>query len=318
MGGLGGLVGFVAGAGLAASLVLLLAACWGWRPTPSHSSTGSSSTGSLYSGRRSLRDRFGADAARRGGYAVAAAVPVALLTRWPVMIGATVLLVWAWPSMFGAARQSEQRLARLEAVAIWTESMRDTIAGSIALEEAIRNTAGTAPEAIQAPLQRLVGALSVHVPLPQALAQMAEDFEDESIDLVAAALILNSQLRGPGLVATLSALASSVREELDMRRRIEQEEKTLRRDARTIMGTALGFAGFLVVFSRPYMAPYSTVAGQLVLAIVIGIFVIGLVWMRRLANVRAHERFLIGPETMAKDAAHRSGAIRDARRGVSV
>lgn len=295
------LLGFLVGTALAASLVLLVAACLGWRPNTSGRSSGSS-----------LRDRLGSDLARRAGYAVAAAVPVALLTRWPVMVGATVMLVWAWPSMFGAGRQSGERIARLEAVAIWTESMRDTIAGSIALEEAIRNTAGSAPEAIQEPLQRLVGALSVHVPLQQALAQFAEDFEDESIDLVAAALILNSQLRGPGLVATLTALATSVREELDMRRRIEQEQKTLRRDARTIMATAIGFAGVLVTFSRPYMEPYSTVPGQLMLGIVIAIFVGGLVWMRRLANVRAHERFLIGPETMAR----RSRAIRDAQRGV--
>ncbi len=287
------LLGFVLGAALAGSLVLLVAAVMGWRPERTdHRNRGESRWAS----------RLGTNLGRRAAIAVAAGVPVAMLTRWPVMVGATVVLLWMWPQMFGASRASAQQVARLEAVATWTESMRDTIAGSIALEEAIRNTAGAAPEIIQEPLQRLVGSLSVHVPLPQALSQFAEDFQDESIDLVASALILNSRLRGPGLVATLTALACSAREELDMRRRIEEERKNLRRDARTIMVTAVGFAGVLALFSRSYMAPYSTATGQVVLAVVVGIFVAGLVWMRRLANVRGHERFLAGPETLARRA----------------
>lgn len=282
------LAGFLAGTGVAVGVVLLVAAVMGWRP-----GAGSRSTGP------GLRERLGSAVVRRAAHAAGAAVPVALLTRWPVMVVATFVLVMAWPSMFGAGRVSAQRIARLEAVAVWTESMRDTIAGSIALEEAIRNTMPSAPEVIQEPLQRLVGALSVHVPLQQALAQMAADFEDESIDLVVGALILNSRLRGPGLVRTLGALATSVREELDMRRRIEQEHRTLRRDARTIMMVVLGFAGSLVVLSRDFLAPYSTPLGQVMLAVVIGVFVAGLVWMRRAADVKEHERFLVGPETLA-------------------
>lgn len=284
------LTGFLLGAGFAASVVLLVAAWRGWRPV-------------RMQGRSTRESRLlgglGHDAGRRLLIAVAAAVPVAIFTRWPVMVGATLVLVWLWPAMFGAARESAAKIEALEAVATWTESLRDTIAGSIALEEAIRNTAGSAPAAIHEPLRRLIGRLAVNVSMPEALARFAEDFEDESIDLVVAALILNSRLRGPGLVATLTALATSTREELDMRRRIEQDSKALRRDARTIMVTAIGFAGFLSFFSRAYMAPYATFAGQLVLAIVIGIFVGGLIWMRQLANVRRHERFLVSAETLA-------------------
>jgi Flp pilus assembly protein TadB len=287
------LLGFALGAGLAGSLLLLAAAVTGWRPRRTEAPS---------RGQGRWADRLGPNLGDRAAIAVAAGIPVAVLTRWPVMVGATVVLVLVWPQMFGASRASGQQMARLEAVATWTESMRDTIAGSIALEEAIRNTAGAAPDIIQESLQRLVGSLSVHVPLPQALSQFAEDFQDESIDLVAAALILNSRLRGPGLVATLTALASTTREELDMRRRIEEERKNLRRDARTIMVTAIGFAGVLAIFSRSYMAPYSTAAGQVVLAVVVAIFMTGLVWMRRLANIRGHERFLVGPETLARRA----------------
>ena len=42
-------------------------------------------------------------------------------------------------------------------------------------------------------------------------------------DLIVAALMLNSRLRGPGLRDVLSALADSAREELDMRRRVKAQ-----------------------------------------------------------------------------------------------
>jgi Flp pilus assembly protein TadB len=222
------------------------------------------------------------------------------------------VVVYAWPAMVGASGASRSQIARLEAVAVWTESLRDTIAGSIGLEEAIRNSAEAAPPAIRQPLDHLNASLAVHIPLPEALADFAEDFQDESVDLVAAALILNSRLRGPGLVATLTALAASVREELDMRRRIEHDRRTLRRSARIIMATAIGFGVFVAVFSRDYMAPYATFGGQVVLTLVVAIFVAGMVWMRRLAEPRRHERFL------AHDASRAASAIpADASMGAS-
>ena len=91
--------------------------------------------------------------------------------------------------------------------------------------------------------------------------RFAEEFDDASADLVVAALILNSKLRGPGLVATLTALwPPSAREEIDMRRRIEEGRKSLRRTAMIIVGVTALFAGGLAVFSRDYVAPYSTAA----------------------------------------------------------
>ena len=85
-----------------------------------------------------------------------------------------------------------------------------------------------------------------------------------------------------------------------MRRRVEEERKSLRRDARTIMATTLAFAAGLALFSRSYMAPYSTVVGQVVLSGVVVVFVVALAWIRRLSEARAHERFLVGPESLVR------------------
>ena len=143
-------------------------------------------------------------------------------------------------------------------------------------------------------LNRLDGRVRVQIPLTQALAAFAEEFEDSSADLVVAALILNSKLRGPGLVATLSALATATREEVDMRRRIEEGRKSLRRTALIIVGATATFAGAMAVFSRDYVAPYSSPLGQAMLAVVLSVFAGGLMWIRSAANLRPPERFLVG------------------------
>lgn len=274
------LTGLLLGMGLACGLVLLVAAWTGW---------------SLSLGRirwPAAWVQSGAQARRRLAATLFVAVVVALVTRWPIAVAAAGALAWLWPSMFGGAKTSRLQLERLEAVATWTESLRDTIAGSIGLEQAITASVDVAPVAVAAPLQRLVGRLRSHVPLPQALAGFADEFDDASVDLVAAALILNARLRGPGLVGTLSALASSAREELDMRRRVEEGRKTLRRVATIIVAVTAIFAAGLVLFSRDYVQPYSTVTGQVVLAVIVGVFSFGFVWIKRAAVGKDPERML--------------------------
>ena len=244
-------------------------------------------------------------ARRRALIALGSALVVAALTRWPVAAGATAAVIYLWPSMFGGSRTATGQVERVEALATWTESLRDSIAGSVGLEDAIRHSTTAAPAVLQPALQRLEGRVRVQIPLTQALAAFAEEFEDSSADLVVAALILNSKLRGPGLVATLSALATAAREEVDMRRRIEEGRKSLRRTALIIVGATAIFAGGMAVFSRDYVAPYSTPLGQLMLAVVLSVFAGGLMWIRSAANLRPPERFLVGVDQV--DAAVHPG-----------
>ena len=65
-----------------------------------------------------------------------------------------------------------------------------------------------------------------------------------------------------------------------MRRRIEEGRKSLRRTALIIVAVTALFAGGLAVFSRDYVAPYSTPFGQVMLAIVLAVFAAGLMWIR--------------------------------------
>ncbi|MBO3745156.1 type II secretion system F family protein [Streptosporangiaceae bacterium NEAU-GS5] len=230
----------------------------------------------------------------RTGVAVVVGVVVLALTSWPVVAVGSVLLVIAWRGLTGGAAEERAAMRRLEALAAWTESLRDTIAGASGLEQAIPVSIRASSTTLQPHLRAMVDRLHTRMPLPDALRIFADDLDDPSADLVVAALILNARLRGPGLRDVLSALALAAREELDMRRRVEAERRSTRRSVQIVVITALVFAGLLVVFNRSYVAEYTSVLGQAVLVVVAGLFGAGFAWMRRLARFDKPARLLRG------------------------
>src|SRR6266536_2498484 len=112
--------------------------------------------------------------------------------------------------------------------------------------------------------------------------------------VLAVALGLLARLRGPGLREVLSALADSAREELDVRRKVAAERRSTRRSVQVVVAITLIMAAGLVLFNPVYMRPYTSFIGQFVLFIVIALYALGLVWLRKLAKIEVPERFLIG------------------------
>jgi Flp pilus assembly protein TadB len=233
---------------------------------------------------------------------VAVGLVVLVLTGWVVLAVALGGLVVLWPKIFGGSATERRAIARLDGLASWTESLRDTIAGAVGLEQAIPATAVNAAPSIRPALNLLVDRLRVREPLPSALLKFSDDLDDPAADLVVAALILNARLRGPGLREVLGALAMSTREELDLRRRVEGSRRSTRRSVQIVVGVTLGAGGLLIVFNGAYLQPYGTFEGQIALAIVIGLFAAGILWLRRLAGVETTERFLVGAPVNAPDA----------------
>ena len=233
--------------------------------------------------------------------AVLAGLGILLLTRWVVLAAATGLLVFFAPSLFGGARSERVGIARLEGLAAWTESLRDTIAGAVGLEQAIPATTTAAAPSIRPQLIALSDRLRVRTPLTTALQQFADDLDDSSADLIVAALMLNSQLRGPGLRDVLTSLAGSARDELEMRRRVNAGRASTRRSVQIVMGITVVFVLGLTLFNRSYVEPYSGTVGQIVLLLILSCFAAGFAWMRRLAAFEVPERFLFtsSPEPSA-------------------
>ncbi|MDT9690579.1 type II secretion system F family protein [Streptomyces sp. P9(2023)] len=235
-------------------------------------------------------------AGRRGSLAIGVALVVLLLTRWAVMGIAAGVLVFFWDRLFGGAAEERAAMRRVEALASWTESLRDTIAGAVGLEQAIPASARAATPALRPHLDALVDRLRARTPLPDALQTLADEIDDASADIIVAALILNARLRGPGLRQVLGALAKSAREEVDMRQRVMAQRASTRRSVQIVVGVSLAFVAGLSIFNRDFVAPYGTPLGQVVLACVCGLFALGFWWLRKLSTIETPERFLVRDE----------------------
>src|SRR5436190_983918 len=93
--------------------------------------------------------RFPRDLRARVTLASATSGFVLLLTRWPVGAVAGAALGWFWRDIFGGRAAREREAARSEAIASWTEMLRDTMSGAHGLEEAVITSAAVAPAAIR-------------------------------------------------------------------------------------------------------------------------------------------------------------------------
>jgi Flp pilus assembly protein TadB len=250
----------------------------------------------------------------RGAIALVAGILALISTGWVVAAVGAAALVIGWRGLGGAAGE-RRAMARLEGLATWTESLRDTIAGAVGLEQAIPASLRIASPTLAEPLVRLIDRLRTRVPMPDALRRFADDLDDPGSDLIIAALIINAQLRGPGLRDLLGALAASVREELDMRRKITAQRRSTRRSVQIVVIVSVGMAFLLAILDRSYVNYYSGLVGQLVLVIVAVLYTASFLWLRRLARYDGPERLLAAgapgePATASGGAATVTGGAR--------
>jgi Flp pilus assembly protein TadB len=282
------LLAVLAGAAAGGGVFLLIVAIRGLPPGPPGS-------GRL---ERLMRDVFGV----RGAVALVAGVLALIGTRWVVAAIGIALLAFSWRGLTGAAAE-RRALARLEGLATWTESLRDTIAGAVGLEQAIPASMRVAAPSLAEPLARLIDRLHTRMPMPDALRRFADDLNDPGADLIIAALIINSRLRGPGLRDLLGSLSGSVREELDARRRVNADRRSTRRSVQIVVLVSVGMAVALALLDHKFLSPYDGVLGQLILIIVVAIYAAGILWLRRLARFETPQRLLAGPAPLIAPAA---------------
>lgn len=268
------------GAGIGLGLLLLLAGVTGR---------------ALFTARDDVASRRGqvlANSTRMRDIAIAVGVAlvVVVLTGWPVgglLAGGAAL---AAPGLLGGRAARESAVARTEAIASWTELIRDSIAAASGLEEAIAATAPIAPEAIRGEVSLLVTRLR-HASLPDALAAFGDDVRHPSADLVVAALTIAARMEASDLSSLLSRLAESIRGEARMRIRVEVGRARVRTAAKIIVGVVAATVVLLAGLNREYLEPYGTALGQVVLLVVAAIFAAGGWLLVRMAGIELPERF---------------------------
>src|SRR5699024_12134450 len=96
---------------------------------------------------------------------VIAGVVCWVVSGWPVAAVLAAAGVWWLPGLLGPDRAHAEQVARVEAVAVWTEQVRDLMEGAAGLHQAIINTVPTAPGPIRSQIARLAEDLQQGTPL---------------------------------------------------------------------------------------------------------------------------------------------------------
>lgn len=235
-------------------------------------------------------DRPDRDLALAASSLVAALVLWAL-TGWIVAAVAGGAAVWGTRHLFSRRAESQRAVARTEAIAVWTEQIRDNMAAAAGLEQALLTSAAHAPESIADEVTRFVSRIDRGVHLLDALADLGDELDHPAADLVVVALANAVRLEARDLGPLLSRLALFIRADVRMRLRIEVSRARIRTSARIVVVTTFFTAAFLFVFSPNLLDAYDSVAGQLWLLVVIGVFVAAGALMRSLASDEYPGRF---------------------------
>ena len=222
-----------------------------------------------------------------------------------LLLGAVVYLITGWfaagliglcagaalPRLFGGQSARKHWIAKTQAIATWTEMLRDTMAAADGVEEAIAATVPIAPELIRREVGLLDARRRSEQPLAEALAQFGAEVDHPSADLVVAALSIAAEGEGSDFVGVLTRLAAITRDEVRMRLRVEASRAQLHTASRMIIAVlALAVLG-LSVLSRGYLEPYRTVAGQMWLVVVGVLFAVGVLLLDRMSHIDLPERF---------------------------
>ena len=222
-----------------------------------------------------------------------------LFTGWLIAVLLVPLVAVGLPTLLSAP-PSAARIDRLEALEEWTRALAGVLTVGVGLEEALRSTLRSTPEAIRPEVTTLVARLRARISTEEALRAFADDLNDATGDLVAAYLILGARRRGQGLASVLESLAESVAADVRARRAIEADRAKPRTTARWVTIITISVLGFLTL-TGDYISPYGSPLGQLLLILLLSAYVGLLIWMRNMAKGEALPRFL---GAAAREGAH--------------
>ncbi|WP_436788892.1 type II secretion system F family protein [Yinghuangia sp. YIM S10712] len=234
------------------------------------------------------------------------AVVVGVLTGWPVAAVLAGAAAWSLPVLVRPDRAARARTERIEAVAVWAEMLRDTLAAAAGLQQAIRATADVAPPALETEIRALAVRVERGDRLPGALRTFADDVDDPIADLVVAALLLAAERQAGQLADLLGSLATATREQVTVRLKADADRAGVRTSVRVVVVVTLAMGFGLLLLDRKYLAPYGTTEGQLVLAVVGALFAVAFWWMTKLADDKLPVRIL---RPSAEDAELRSAGM---------
>lgn len=221
-----------------------------------------------------------------------------LVSGWPVL-GLTAAVAIILLPRLSSARAARRRTVVLEGLEQWARRLSDLLSASRGLEDALEVSARSAPPVIAAAVTALARGLAARTGSDAALRAFADEIDDPAGDRIVAALIIATGRRGGAVGEVLRTLAEQLARDVASRRDIDADRAEHRTTLKWIVGIVIAFTVFCVL-NRSFSAPFGTPLGELVLAVIAVLYIVGLSWLARLGNIGAPARFLArnpGPAT---------------------
>jgi Flp pilus assembly protein TadB len=212
------------------------------------------------------------------------------VTGWVGAAIGSLALVVGLPWFFGGDAASRRELERIQAIATWTEMIRDNMAGAAGLEQALQSTADIAPSPIAREVRAFANRLESQA-VPDALVRLGDDLDHPAADLVVVSLANAARMESRDLGPLLTRLSDSIRADVRMRLRVDVGRARIRTSSKIVLAVTLFTMGMIYVSSRDLLEVYDTVEGQLWLLVVFGLFIGSLAMMNRYARIELPERF---------------------------
>ena len=221
----------------------------------------------------------------------------ALFTGIPLLLVVIPAAIVGLPLLLGKQDTREQQL--ILALEAWARSLASTAeTGKYTLREVIGITRGATPPLLRSAVDRLHARMSTSWSAAEAFKAFADELDSAYVDEVTIYLIQAAQFNSGGLARALSGVADTLAVQAKQRMEIFNEREKPRRTMQIMTGiVGIVLAGLVVFSQTPTIAFYRTPVGQIALLVIIGIFVLILVWAKSQTRVRPEPRIVLSPTT---------------------
>ncbi len=179
----------------------------------------------------------------------------------------------------------------VDAIAVWTENLRDALSTATGIEQAVLSTAHHAPAVLAEHVNMLVASVRYRG-LEEALRRFAGDLSNPASDFVVTALVLSLSHHTRNLPALLTHLSECARSESDLYTRVWVSRARSRTAVHIITWSVVAFTVGLAALNPGYMSPFASSSGVTALMFVGLCFVCGLGWLRAMTTLEPPARFL--------------------------
>lgn len=225
-----------------------------------------------------------------------AGVLVAVITRLPAMVLAVPAAIIGLPLLLGKPQTRERdQLAALE---VWARSLAAAAeTGAFTLPEVIGITRGSAPDILRGPVDRLYARMTSTWSPSRSLREFASELNSDSADEVVVYLIQATEYSAGGLAKALSSVADALKQQEKLQTEVYFEREKPRRSLTMMTWIAGATLGIVIIASGTVqMAFYRTPLGGFVMAVLLGLFVLTLVWAKATVRTKPPARVLLTSE----------------------